>query len=84
VPEAQSPLQTSGGGGSPIASAPTPTRRSSWAGKHGNTGSVMVIAANWDAIEYHPRLVFDQIGAEEEQIILWYLHQGRPFTVVIR
>jgi hypothetical protein len=34
-------------------------------------------------VQVHPRLVFDEIGTEELAIILYYLAQGRGFTVVV-
>lgn len=41
-------------------------------------------ALHWNAIERHPRLVFDWIDETEEWMIRYYLERGEPFTVVIR
>ena len=38
----------------------------------------------WNAIESHPRLVFDEIDVFEELMIGYYLDKGKPFTVVMR
>ena len=35
------------------------------------------------AILHHPRLVFDEIGSAEEEMIEYYVKIGRPFTVVV-
>ena len=35
------------------------------------------------ATQAHPRLVFDEIGTEELAMVLYYLAQGRSFTVVV-
>jgi len=38
---------------------------------------------HWAAIERHPRLVFGELGPEEEDMVNYYLRQNKPFTVVI-
>ena len=43
-----------------------------------------LLSAHWPAIERHPRLVFDYIGAAEAAMIRYYIERGEPFSVVIR
>ena len=48
----------------------------------GDAPGQMLLAYNWPAIERHPRIPWDGEDELVREMILRYLDEARPFTVV--